>query len=141
MLILLLLGGIFMLVGGLVLAQFAASSLAQFFSISGVVVALLLWGVAVWTWRGRDTALVIDTATGEVRFGDKLLCEAGTVQAVVVRRSELDFEEGTCGFEFVVPDGVRTIPSPLFTAMAAETANEMARAVAAVLKVTIEEPS
>jgi len=143
---LLLLGGTFVLVGGFLMDAYSMGDEPRFpgagwiFSIAGGVSAVLMWGVAAWSWWGGSTPLVVESTCGEVRYGKQVLCEPGTVEAVHLRCSALDDHEGTCEIGFVVRGRVKTIPSPLFASMTAAVATELAESVAALLKVNVQPP-
>lgn len=130
--------------GGFVLdyrSQGAAPPFAPavgFLGVGGCLVALLLWSVAAWSWQSRYTPLVIDTTSGEIRYGRKVLCRPGAVKAVRLHCSHLDAADDTCSFDFVLSDnGVKALPSPFFASMNAGVAADLAETVAALLKVSV----
>lgn len=137
-----LFGAAVMLVGGFVLYRTHDDVNAQhrmIWPFGGIVASILMGLTAVWMWRIRSTSLIVDAKSGEVRYGNRLICEAGTVTAVRLACSHLEADENACSFDFIIGEGkVMQVPSPWFAAMSATAASEIARSIAALLKVEVQ---
>lgn len=141
-------GSTAMLAGGLLFVYYAEGLDSRFpqhgvfVTWGGCVIALVIWSVGVWSWLTRSTPLAIDTQSREVRYGRKILCEAGTVRAIRIRSpSSLEEDQSSWEIEFVLDYGsVKKIPSPWFSQIDATVATELAESVAASLKVNVQSP-
>lgn len=129
-----------MLIGGIVMYYLGGNTQRSLlFPIGGIVASVLIAEVGCWMWRIQSTPLIVDAKTGKVRCGKKVICEAGTVKAFRLACSQLDAEENNCTFDFTIDSGdVVEIPSPWFAAMSATTSSEMARTIAGLLKVDVQ---
>lgn len=84
--------------------------------------------------------LSINTRSGEVHFGKRLLCSEGTVQSVVLKcPSKLPEDVENYFIEFKIKDQTFVdIPSPIFVALGNfESASAIAAQMAAKLKVDV----
>src|SRR4051812_41228152 len=89
----LLFGAVAMLVGGFVMYDAYDHPDAEYrllWPVGGIITAILLAGTGIWMWRIRSVPLIVDSATGEVRYGSRLICEARTVTAVRLACSQME---------------------------------------------------
>ena len=97
-------------------------------------VAVIGCGIGLVAARSiRNVALSIDTKTGTVYLGDKVLCPAGTVQAVVLHKPD----EGFHYFDFLLTSGEhKRVGSVLFLNMG-DLASVLAEQAAAKLNLSV----
>lgn len=107
--------------------------------IGGLGIAVLLAGIGFWAWQMLAIPLVVDARTGEIRYGTAVVCEPGTVEAVLVRTS-LDEGQRICAVAFFLHSGdVKTIPSPWFASIGFTVGRETAGTIAGLLDVNVVE--
>jgi hypothetical protein len=145
---LLLYAGLFVIGGGMVMDYWRRTDADVIwhddypfvFTTIGLLTAVLLGSVGMWSWRTRHVPLVIEKKTGEVRLGHKRICGPGTVQYVLLRDSSSDPDSQiTYDFHFRMREGSTVgVPSPLFCCIVdIECASALAEEVAAALNVEL----
>jgi hypothetical protein len=112
-----------------------------FVSVTLLLLAGLLAGIALWAWWTRHTALSVESG-GRVCYGAQELCAAGTVRAVRIAEARTG-EMGDCEVYLELEGGKRVslaLPSPYFAVpKKPEQARAFAKQLARVLGVGVTE--